>query len=150
MLPLNGLTAFITGAGQGIGRAIAEALALGGAALYLADINGGAVQEVAASLSSGGAHAQSLALDVANRDACFNAASTLTQDGKKIDILVNAAGIYKAAPFLAHTNADFQRLLDINLFGVINLSQAFLPGMQERGFGRIVNIASTAGKSGQP
>jgi NAD(P)-dependent dehydrogenase (short-subunit alcohol dehydrogenase family) len=87
-------------------------------------------------------------LDVTDRAACFAAVEAIEARFGRLDVLVNNAGIYQSKTFLDYAPEDFQRLLDVNLFGVINLMQAALPQMQSRGRGRIVNIASTAGKWG--
>ena len=83
-----------------------------------------------------------------DRHACFDITQKIKERHGKIDILVNAAGVYKARAFLDYAPSDFSSMLDVNLFGTINLIQAVLPGMAQRSYGRIVNIASTAGKWG--
>ncbi|MBU6273022.1 MAG: SDR family NAD(P)-dependent oxidoreductase, partial [Betaproteobacteria bacterium] len=141
---LAGQVALITGASRGIGLAIARALAADGADLCLAATRADGLARADAELADmpGARHLE--VLDVTDRAAVRAAVErTLARFGR-IDILVNNAGIHIARGFLDHGPADFQRLLDVNLFGVIHMTQAVLPGMLERGSGRIINIASTA------
>ncbi len=145
---LQDQVAVITGASRGIGRAIAEAYAAEGATLCLMATDTGKLAEVADSLSLGPERLMTLALDVRDRDASVAAVAQVQRQFGHVDVLVNNAGVYRAKPFLEHSDQDFQDMLDVNLFGVLHLMQACLPGMQARRQGRIVNIASTAGKWG--
>jgi NAD(P)-dependent dehydrogenase (short-subunit alcohol dehydrogenase family) len=138
----------ITGASRGIGRAIAQAYAAEGATVCLAATNREMLAEVQASLELPPERSIVMPLDVTDRAACFAAVEAIEARFGRLDVLVNNAGIYQSKTFLDYAPEDFQRLLDVNLFGVINLMQAALPRMQSRGRGRIVNIASTAGKWG--
>lgn len=148
---LQGRRVFITGASRGIGREIAVAMAAEGALLTLAATNPALLEEVrsACAPSAEGEH-RTQVLDVTDRSACVAAVAAAQQAQGRIDVLVNCAGIYKAAAFLDTAAADYQRLLDVNLFGTIHLSQAVLPGMVERGMGRVINVASAAGKWASP
>ena len=143
---LAGSVALITGASRGIGRAIAEAYAAEGADLCLAATTLEGLRETEAAVAARGARSVSVAYDVADRDACFATVARATEAFGRVDVLVNNAGIYIGKPFMEYVPEEFQRMLDVNLFGVIHMTQAVLPGMMERGHGRIVNIASTAGK----
>jgi len=145
---LEDTVALITGASRGIGRAIAQAYAAEGATLCLAATDRAKLEEVVASLGLPAARTMVHVLDVTDRDACFAAVDAVEQRFGRMDTLVNNAGVYKSRTFLDYDAQDFQRLLDVNLFGVIHLMQAALPRMQSRGYGRVVNIASTAGKWG--
>ncbi len=145
---LDDTVAMITGASRGIGLAIARAYADEGASLCLVATDRARLAEVEASLGVPAQRTMALAVDVTDRDACFSAIEQVVQRFGRLDTLVNNAGIYKSRTFLDYSAQDFQRLLDVNLFGVIHLMQAALPRMQSRGYGRIVNIASTAGKWG--
>ncbi|UCE30357.1 MAG: SDR family oxidoreductase [Burkholderiales bacterium] len=142
---LHGAVALITGASRGIGRAIAQAYAAEGADLCLVATSAARLDELAAALPRP-VRTLRVAADVADRDACLRAVERAEAEFGRVDILVNNAGIYLAKPFVDHSPQDFRQLLEVNLFGVIHLTQAVLPGMLERGYGRIVNIASTAGK----
>jgi NAD(P)-dependent dehydrogenase (short-subunit alcohol dehydrogenase family) len=140
--------ALITGASRGIGEAIAQSYAAEGARLCLAATDRARLEAVKASLGLPEDQVMVLPLDVTDREACFAAVEAVEARFGRIDTLVNNAGIYKSLTFLDYAPQDFQKLLDVNLFGVINLMQAALPRMQSRSYGRIVNIASTAGKWG--
>ena len=143
---LQGSAALITGASRGIGRAIAQAFAAQGARLCLVATDAARLSELEADLCGSGADAFSIALDVTDRTACFDAVATARERFGRLDVLVNNAGVYKARPFLEYSAEEFQRLLDVNLFGTIHMTQATLPAMIAAGYGRVVNIASTAGK----
>ena len=145
---LQGAVALVTGASRGIGQAIAEAFAAEGAKLCLVATDLAKVRTVATALEGSPEPALCLQADVADRDACFDVVAQAHARFGHLDILVNNAGVYLGKSFLEHAPEDFQRLLDVNLFGVIHMTQAALPGMLARGYGRIVNLASTAGKWG--
>lgn len=145
---LQDQVAIVTGASRGIGRAIAQAYAAEGARLCLMATQVDKLEEVAQSLGLGPDRLMTLGVDVRDRAASAQAVRQVEQHFGRIDVLVNNAGVYCAKPFLEHTDEDFQDMLDVNLFGVLHFMQAVLPGMQARRHGRIVNIASTAGKWG--
>lgn len=145
---LQDQVAIITGASRGIGRAIAQAYAAEGARLCLIATRRDRLEAVAASLGLGEDRLMTLGVDVTDRAASFAAVDQVQQRFGRVDVLVNNAGVYRAKPFLDYTDQDFQDMLDVNLFGVLHFMQACLPGMQARRHGRIVNIASTAGKWG--
>lgn len=144
---LRGLHAVVTGASRGIGRAIAVAMAGQGAHLTLIATGVAGLEETARQCANpGGKPHRVLALDVTDRAGCFAAIDAATSAIGSVDILVNTAGVFRPSPFLEYEVADFRSMLEVNLYGTIHLMQAVLPGMIERQFGRIVNIASTAGK----
>ena len=145
---LAGIVAMVTGASRGIGLAIARAYAAEGANLCLAATDRAKLEQVQAQLALPPERTMVHALDVSDRNACVAAIDAVEVRFGRLDTLVNNAGIYQSRTFLEYEPAEFQRLLDVNLFGVIHLMQAALPRMQARGFGRIVNLASTAGKWG--
>lgn len=138
----------ITGASRGIGLAITQAFAREGASLCLIARKQDALNALVDTLDLPPSKVMTLALDVTHRDACFDAVDQTIKRMGHIDTLVNNAGIYQSQPFLNHTAADFQNMLDVNFFGVLHFMQACLPHMQQRQQGRIINIASTAGKWG--
>ena len=145
---LDNQVAIVTGASRGIGRAIAEAYAAEGASLCLVATDTARLSEVKEALSLPPERIMTVGLNVTDRDACFAAVDAVQARFGRVDVLVNNAGVYRAKPFLDYAPQDFQDMLDVNLFGVLHFTQACLPGMQARQHGRIINMASTAGKWG--
>ncbi|MDG2524303.1 3-hydroxybutyrate dehydrogenase [Stenotrophomonas sp. HITSZ_GD] len=129
----------ITGAGSGIGAGIAAELAATGRHLIVSDMDLAAAEAVAAAIRADGGSAQALALDVTSDDSVARALGTLARGP---DVLVNNAGLQHVAPLEAFPMARWDLLVQVMLTGVARLTQAVLPGMRERGFGRIVNIGS--------
>jgi NAD(P)-dependent dehydrogenase (short-subunit alcohol dehydrogenase family) len=150
MAYLTGLRALVTGGSRGIGLAIASAFAREGADLCLAATDRGRLETARAGIEGAGAGAdiQLADFDITDRAACFAAVSRLTTDWGPIDVLVNCAGAYRASRFLDYDIGEIERLMRVNYLGTVHMMQAALPDMQARGFGRIINIASTAGKWG--
>lgn len=144
--------AFITGGGRGIGRAIAVALAREGASILVAARTVEQVAEVAAEIRDEcGVDATHVACDVSDVESVGRAfASALEHFGRGADILVNNAGVAESAPLHKTTDELWHRILGINLTGTFYCTRAAMPAMLERGWGRIINIASIAGKSGAP
>lgn len=147
-LRLKDRVAIITGASRGIGLAISQAYAAEGATLCLVATKAHKLEQVKADLNLPADRVMTLAVDVTQRDACFDAVNQVMRHHGRVDVLVNNAGIYRSKSFLDYEAQDFQDLLDVNLFGVLHFMQACLPGMQARRHGRIINMASTAGKWG--
>lgn len=143
---LTGRTALVTGATRGIGLGIAESFAREGADLLLAATSGERLAQAKSRLGSYGVKVETAAVDVADRDACFDVVRRSTETLGRVDILVNNAGIYQARSFLDYSYEEFHRIQDVNLHSVFHLMQAVLPQMIERGYGKIINVASTAGK----
>lgn len=136
-------TAIVTGGVSGIGAGVARRLAAEGATLSLWDM------DAAALAKSGAAH--TVALDVTNSDAVHQAAADTAAALGKIDILVTSAGITGPNhPTWEYPVAAWDRVIDVNLKGVFYSNRAVVPFMQANGYGRIVNIASIAGKEGNP
>ena len=140
--------AFITGAGRGIGRAVAIALAEAGVGVVVSARSQTEIDETAAVLTDRGFRAVAVRCDVTSRDSVTAAVEEACARAGPVDILVNSAGMSESAPFLAHDDALWQRTLDVNLSGTFRCMQAVLPGMVERRWGRIINIASIAGHVG--
>lgn len=148
MFDLQGQIALVTGAATGIGEAVAKRLADAGATVCIADIDGTAAEEAAKRI---GDRAQSLTLDVTDPAAVTHAIEIILEKNQALDILVNNAGLAgKAAPIWEQTDADWRRVLAVNIDGPFYLCRAVLPHMRSRHYGRIVNIASVAGKEGNP
>jgi 2-hydroxycyclohexanecarboxyl-CoA dehydrogenase len=143
-----GRVAIVSGAARGIGRAIAMTLAARGDKVALADQREREACEVMAEIEDADGKAMAVPLDVTNSEAVRNAVQQVTDTLGPIEILVNNAGWDELMPFL-ETDEDFwDRVIEINYKGCLRLTKAVLPGMIERRFGRIVNIASDAGRVG--
>jgi NAD(P)-dependent dehydrogenase (short-subunit alcohol dehydrogenase family) len=135
-------TAVVTGAGRGIGRGIALALAQEGYNLVVSDINQEDGEKVAEELKSMGAKALAAKCDVSNKSEVANLFSKTAEEFGKVDILVNNAGIFPFVPFAKMQEADWDKVMDINLKSVFLCSQEALKTMPEGG--RIINISSVA------
>jgi 3-oxoacyl-[acyl-carrier protein] reductase len=145
---LTGQTAIVTGAATGIGEAIAQRLATAGATIAVADLDIAGARGVADGLDKGSFPVQ---VDIAKSESVRKAVAEILARTGRIDILVNNAGIAgKAAPLWEQTDEDWQQILAVNLTGVFNCCRAVIQHMRERKYGRIVNIASIAGKEGNP
>jgi 2-hydroxycyclohexanecarboxyl-CoA dehydrogenase len=140
---LDDKIAIVTGAGQGIGRAIAEKLAAEGATVVVSDINEATAKETADAI--GGV---AMPADVTDRESVNAMVEQAHRRFGRIDALVNNAGWDKAGPFVDSDPADWDRIIAINLYGVLHTSKAVLPLMGEQGHGSVVNIASDAGRVG--
>jgi 3-oxoacyl-[acyl-carrier protein] reductase len=148
MFELTGQVAIVTGAATGIGEVIARRLTTAGARVAVADIDLDAARAAAEGVGGG---AFALALDVTKPEQVAAAVAQVMDLAGSIDILVNNAGIAgKAAPIWEQTDSDWHRVMDININGPFYLCRAVMPHMRAKGYGRIVNIASIAGKEGNP
>lgn len=148
---LQNRLAFITGGGRGIGRAIALAFAREGASVSLAARTRSQIDSVLGEVRDAGATAAAFECDVALHGDVERAyVRTVKEFGRAPDILVNNAGIAETAPFIKTDEAMWQRHLAVNLTGTFHCTRAVLPAMLAAGWGRIINIASIAGKTGAP
>jgi len=145
----TGKVAVITGAGSGIGRALAEALAREGARLALSDIDEGAVKATLGMLPAT-AEVQAYRLDVTSRDAVFAHAAEVRADFGTAQLLFNNAGSAMLGTFEHQTIEEIQWMVDLDLWSVVYATKAFLPVMLARREGCIVNISSIAGLIGIP
>ena len=136
---LEGRKALVTGGASGIGAAIARRLAAEGAAVTIGDLNLEGAREVAGEIS-----ADALELDVTD----LGSARAAVESTGTLDILVNNAGTDEFGFFNVTTPEQWRKVIDVNLYGVLNCTHAALPGMHEAGYGRLVNIASEAGRVG--
>ncbi|WP_106401680.1 3-oxoacyl-ACP reductase FabG [Actinocorallia populi] len=145
---LEGRSAIITGAGQGIGLAIAKVFAGAGARLVIADVNGGAAEEAAGELSASGATALAVRCDVTDEDEVEAMVAACAAEFGSVDVLVNNAGITRDATLRKMTAEQFRQVMDVHLFGTwLGMKYASLR-MREQGTGSIVNISSISGKVG--
>ena len=146
-LRLKDRVAIVTGGASGIGRMTAEYLRREGVKLFLADAHGGALEEAAAELSERGAEVAAAATDVRDYAACSRMVADAIKRFGRVDALVNSAGIGGPIEFFARTSPDdWKDLLAINLVGVMNCCRAVTDHMIERRYGKIVSLASEAGK----
>lgn len=143
---LSGRTALVAGASRGIGQAIAEALARAGARTLLASRDLNALRAIANTLTAEGHAAEALPLDVASRASREKLLATLPP----VDILVNVAGINKRKRFELYSREEYDRLLETNLHGIVELTQAIGERMIKRGGGKIINIGSLTSVTGLP
>ncbi|MDE5414794.1 3-ketoacyl-ACP reductase [Alkalihalobacterium chitinilyticum] len=150
MNSLSGKNALITGAGRGIGRAIAIALAKEGVNVGLLGLNMSNLEKLTSELEPYGVTISAATADVANLEAVEHAVEHIQSDLGSIDILINNAGVAKFGGFLDLTPEEWENIIRVNLMGVYHVTRAVLPQMIERKSGDIVNIASTAGQKGAP
>ena len=132
----------VTGAGHGIGRATALALARAGTRVLVTDVDGEAAEKTAVQCTELGGEAEAHRLDVADRTAVAALADALHAEHGPLDVLVNNAGVGMSARFLDMDDDDWDWILDVNLRGVINGCRAFGPAMTGRGRGHVVNMSS--------
>ena len=141
MFDLTGKAALVTGAGSGIGRAIAQRFAAAGARVQVTDVDETGGRETVTLITKAGGSADFVRLDVTDEAA----ANALAQRLGALDLLVNNAGIGHVGTILQTTAADLDRLYRVNVRGVFNVTKAFLPAMLARRSGSIINIASIGG-----
>jgi NADP-dependent 3-hydroxy acid dehydrogenase YdfG len=142
---LSNRVAVITGAGSGIGRATALAMARRGCHLALADINEDAVQDSARAAQALGVRATAHRLDVADRAAVAALPASVQQAHTRVDLVMNNAGVALGGTFEQVSEADFDWLLEINFHGVVRMTRAFLPLLHQSDDARIVNVSSIYG-----
>lgn len=150
MHTLKGKTALITGAGRGIGRAAAIALAKEGVNIGLLGRTIENLEKMADELSQYDVNVSAAAADVADLEAVTHAVEHIKSDLGSVDILINNAGIAKFGGFLELSPDEWESIIQVNLMGVYNVTRAVLPEMIEQKSGDIINIASTAGQKGAP
>ncbi|MBD2714939.1 3-ketoacyl-ACP reductase [Microvirga sp. STR05] len=148
MASIAGKNALVTGAGKGIGRAVAVALAQEGVNVALLARTEAQLQEVAKEIEALGVKAVVLAADIADRAAVEAAVAQATEALGSIDILINNAGIGTFAKLVDMDPAEWEHIIQVNLMGTYYATRAVLPGMIARETGDIINVASTAGQRG--
>ncbi len=147
MKTFRGRVAAVTGAGSGIGRALARELAARGAHLALSDINEATLAETVMLCEAAGAAAKitSQRVDVADRGAVFAWADQVVADHGRVNLIFNNAGVALAASIEAMSYEDFEWLMSINFWGVVHGTKAFLPHLKAAGEGHVINMSSVFG-----
>ncbi|HEX4308562.1 MAG TPA: 3-oxoacyl-[acyl-carrier-protein] reductase [Acidobacteriaceae bacterium] len=149
MATLEGRTALVTGASQGIGRACALVLAASGAKVALAARNEAKLNDVAAEIATAGGAAAVFALDIASEESIRSCAKGAIAHFGTVEILVNNAGVTRDTLVLRMKRADWDEVLQTNLTGTFLMTQALLTPMLKARWGRIINISSVVGETGQ-
>ena len=150
---LSGTAALVTGGASGIGRGVSEVLAARGAAVAVCDMDEEGAERAAAAMEAGGARAVAVAADVTDRPSIAAAVSSAIEELGPVDTLVNNAGVVGAPGWAEReevTAADWDLALGVNLRGTVNATEALEGHMTSRGSGSIINIASIAGRLGNP
>lgn len=145
---LAGRVALVTGGSRGIGRAIAENLATAGAAVAVLSTTEAGSLAVVDLLRARGVRSLAVSADVADARALDAAVSSVERGLGPVDVLVNDAGIALRRPVVEMTDADWDRVLAVNLSGPFYLARRCVPGMAERGWGRVINVSSISGRLG--
>lgn len=148
MKDLKNKVAVVTGAGSGIGRALAKALATRGCRLALSDVNEEGLAETAAAIER--SEVKTYRLDVGDRDAIYAHAAEVAKDFGQVNIIINNAGVALSASVREMTDADFEWIMNIDFWGVAHGTRAFLPHLIASGDGHVVNISSVFGLIGVP
>jgi 2-keto-3-deoxy-L-fuconate dehydrogenase len=148
MFDLTGKIALVTGAGSGIGAAIAEAFAAAGAQVVVTDRDECTADATRERIATTGGTATMQALDVADEAQCARCAEAVLQRHERLDVLVNNAGVGHVGTLMQTDGADLDRLMAVNVRGVFNVTKAFLPSMLARRAGTIINMASIGGVVG--
>ncbi len=144
MFDFNGKTVVVTGAAQGIGREVAKGVVEGGGEVVILDLNLEKAQATAKELG----HCYAYQVDLGNPENIREVMDRVLKDFKRIDVLVNVAGIISKAKFEDITDSEWEKVIRINLTGTFTMCSAIYPYFVENGGGRIVNVSSVAGKIG--
>lgn len=145
---MSNRVAFVTGGAQGIGRGISETLGAQGFRTAVADINLERARETAATINDGGGKALAVEVDVTDTTSVQAAVKTVSEELGPIDVVVNNAGWDDFMKFVDTDEQFWNRILNLNFNGQLRVIQSVLPGMIERGWGRVINIGSDAGRVG--
>ena len=150
MFNLTNKIALVTGAGSGIGAAIAETFARAGAHIYVTDFNEDTAEQTAQKIIKSGGAAEFLRLDVTKESDCANVAKKVLGERGRLDVLVNNAGVGCVGTLLQTSGEDMDRLYAVNVRGMFLMCKSFLPAMLAAGHGHVINIASVTGKRPLP
>jgi 2-hydroxycyclohexanecarboxyl-CoA dehydrogenase len=145
---MSNRVALVTGGGQGIGRGISEVLGGQGFRVAIADLNADTAQATARSITEAGGTAIAVAADVTDSGSVLAAVKTVTSELGPVEIVVNNAGWDDFMSFVDTTEDFWDRILELNFKGALRVTHAVVPGMMERGWGRVINIGSDAGRVG--
>lgn len=145
---MSNRVALVTGGAQGIGKGISEALGAAGFRVAVADLNIEAAEKTAAEITANGGEAIGVQVDVTSTESVAAAVQAVTDQLGPVEVAVNNAGWDDFMPFLKTTEEFWDKILDINFKGGLRVTQAVVPGMVERGWGRVINIGSDAGRVG--
>lgn len=148
MRGLKGKVVIVTGGGSGIGRAVCQRFADEGAQVAIFDINAEGAAETVEMISLAGGGARDYMTDIADYDAVEAAVAAVETDIGPVDVLVNNAGWDEAMPFLATDRVLWRKIIDINLYGPLNLHHTVVSRMAQRQAGKVINVASDAGRVG--
>ena len=152
-MDFEGKTAIVTGGARGIGRGIALELAQRGSNVVIADMDEKSARSVVAEIKAGGTQSYYCETDVTQQWSTDDMVEAALEEFGQLDVLVNNAGVYGAEGFTTRKSPnveDWQATFDVNVFGIVNGTQSVESYMVERGYGKIVNIASIAGRGGRP
>ncbi len=147
-IDLKGRVAIVTGAGGGLGRSHAIALARHGARVVVNDLSGAACEAVAAEITAAGGEAIPWTCSVTDREGVFAMVAGVVERWGRVDILVNNAGILRDRTFANMDLDDFALVLDVHLMGSVNLTKAAWPHMRDKGYGRVIFTTSSSGLYG--
>ena len=150
LFELTGKVALITGAARGIGFSIAQALGHAGAHVVISDLDEVACDQAVQALTIEKIQATGVAFDVSNPASVQSAKDALVNQGLAVDILVNNAGNQNRKALVEITLAEWQQIMNVHVNGAFNCTQAFLPDMLSKGFGRIVMMSSVSGQATMP
>jgi 2-hydroxycyclohexanecarboxyl-CoA dehydrogenase len=145
---MSNRVAMVTGGAQGIGKGIATTLGEQGFRVAVADLNLDVAEQTAKEITAAGGEAVAVAIDVTSTESVEAAVATVEKELGPIEVVVNNAGWDDFMPFVKTTPEFWDKILDINFLGALRVIHTVVPGMVERGFGRIINIGSDAGRVG--